>query len=237
MLNSEQLQQVERYVAGKGIRYFDIQIEITDHLAEQVEAAMREKGMSFMEALREQGAIFSQDWPSIVEYKKIYARRKIWRAFRVEVLRYFTGPKIGVLLLTLGAMLALNRTPYGGINNFPLIVILTLPWIRAYYLSRSWKSSAKKNLYDPNFRRLLLIGRQYFFVNLHVYTWQLSYYLLLAANLAWWSPRNSSIAPPTVFNTILFYSYPIVLALELAWKKAGVELNRAMRQDYPTVLT
>jgi hypothetical protein len=39
MLTPEQHQQIERYIAGKGIHYYDVQMEITDHLGEQVLAA------------------------------------------------------------------------------------------------------------------------------------------------------------------------------------------------------
>lgn len=184
MLTPEQFQQVERYIDGKNVPYFDVRVEFADHLSEQVQAAMQERGIGFIEALGEEGSIFSQDWPLIVKYKTMYARKKILKAFQGEIMRYFTWPKIGITLSVIAAMLALNAASYIRINNdVSGNIIVVLVSANLFYLRRDWRNVVQKNLFEPNMRRRLLIGKQFFLADIYFRTFEFLFLLLIIANI------------------------------------------------------
>ena len=237
MLTPEQFQHIERYIAGKGVRYYDVRVEFADHLSELVQAAMQEKGIGFIEALGEQGPIFSQDWPLIVKYKTMFARRKILNAFRVELIRFFTWPKIGITLPLIAVYIFFGMTPHSWINNFPLLGINTLFLIK-YYRRSDWGKVLQRDLFDLQPERDFLLGAKVKRLTLYLERCRWLCFLFLLADCIWLSPGYQvPAAPPTLLNLLIYCFFPFILLSQLAWKAASLRIYKTLITNYPTVLS
>ena len=237
MLTPEQFQQVERYIAGKGVRYYDVRVEFADHLSEQVQAAMQERGVGFIEALGEQGPIFSHDWPLIVEHKTLFAQRKILRAFRGEIMRFFDWPKIGITLPLLAVYVFLGMPPHSWINNFPLLGVNTLFLIK-YYRRYDWGKVLQRDLFDLQPERDFLLGAEVKRLTLYLERFRWLCFLFFIADYAWFSPGyRVPAAPPTLLNLLIYCFFPFILLSQLAWKGASLRIYKTLIKNYPTVLS
>lgn len=237
MLTAEQFQHIERYIAGKGVRYYDVRVEFADHLSEQVQAAMQEKGIGFIEALGEQGPIFSQDWPLIVEYKTMFARRKILNAFRDEIMRFFTWPAIGITLPLAAGYVFLGMSPHSWINNFPLLALNTLFLLR-YYRRGDWMKVLQRDLFDLQPERDFLIGAKVRRWSLYLDRCRWLFFLFLLADAIWLSPGYQvPAAPPTLLNTLIYCFFPFILLSQLGWKGACLRIYKMLIKNYPKILT
>ena len=252
MLTPEQHQQIERYIAGKGVHYYDVQMEIADHLGEQVLAAMQNNGLEFETALREQGAIFSKDWPDIVKYKTRYLRLKILKSFLEEMGGFFAWPRIGVTLLIIAAMYALNQTPFVTINTFPYhVVSFLLPFINLTYLKRDRGLAAQGRKNDSEIFKSLLGGRhknllggkQFGFVSAYATGLQVLYVLFIWTAIFispgfWNSPADGMpAAAATLLNQIIFYSFPLMVVLDLSWIRTRQKMLGNLWKNYPEILS
>ncbi|KAI9434536.1 hypothetical protein F5148DRAFT_1295158 [Russula earlei] len=56
-----QIDRLVSYCAAQGIRYYDVQLELVDHMAEWIEHAMEEQQLSFEEAFLQMQAAFTQE--------------------------------------------------------------------------------------------------------------------------------------------------------------------------------
>jgi hypothetical protein len=236
MLTPEQFRQIGLYIAGKGIPYYDVQTEFADHLGELVQNAMQERGIGFIEALGEQGPIFSQDWPLIVEYKTMYARKKILDAVWTEVIRFFSWPMIGITLPLIAAHIFL-ATSRGWINNFPLVAQGIL-FATGKYIRRRSRDVEQRDLFDLDLRRDFLLGRQVGRFHLYLRRFEWGSYFFLLADMYLWSPGyHLPPVPPTLLNEIIYYSFPCVMLLRLAWQRASLHIYKTLIKDYPTTLS
>lgn len=236
MLTPKQFRQIELYIAGKGIPYHDVRTEFADHLGELVQAAMQEKGIGFIEALGQQGPIFSQDWPLIVEYKTMFARKKIRDAVRDEFVRFFSWPKVGITIPLVAAYIFL-ATCRGWINNFPLQALIILLMTGKYIRHRSMHVE-QRDLFDLDLRRDFLLGKQVGRVHLYLRRFEWCCYFFLMVDDVWWSPGfHSPAAPPTLLNEIMYFIFPFILLLRLAGQKAIQRIYKTLVKDYPTILS
>lgn len=103
-LNQEQIQALFRFCEKKSVRYYDLQVELVDHLAERIEEEMMaDQQLSFEAALEKVYKGFGLfGFAHIVQDKERALRRQHNKTWMKEVSKFFTIPKI---LLT--AMLAL----------------------------------------------------------------------------------------------------------------------------------
>jgi hypothetical protein len=233
MLTPEQLQHIERYIADRKVRWYDVQVELTDHLAALVEQSMQDRGIGFIEALGEQGPIFAQDWPVIIHYKTRYARRKILKTFGQEFLRFFRWPKLALSVAVIAAMPVVAVTGIYSVNDLWSVALL-FEVIRLFYLRRSWRKYVGTNMMNPYTKTRLLFGRQLWMISNNI-LWVTSAFLLFTIiDYKYLSPGWS--APPTLLNSVLFYTMPLFLFFQLAWRKTCIDLNQALREDYPNVL-
>lgn len=90
-----------RYCRSKGVRYYDIQAELADHLADAIEKLGAEKpGLGFYELLDEVDAQFAPDeFAAIVQNKKSLLTRRYWKLYRKELFSFFAPPRVFLLIL------------------------------------------------------------------------------------------------------------------------------------------
>jgi hypothetical protein len=101
MLTDEQVQELYAYCNRKGIHYYDVQVEIVDHMANAIEAKMQaDPSMEFKKALEEVHVSFgSFGLKEIVRSKSIYMRKSYKQMRRKLLWSYFTFPKVALTIL------------------------------------------------------------------------------------------------------------------------------------------
>lgn len=101
MLTNEQVESLFTFCEKKGVRYYDLQVELVDHLAASIEARMAANPtFSFEEALKEVYSGFGifgfshvvQDRENAA--RKMY-RKKAWKYFK----SYLSYPKIAITII------------------------------------------------------------------------------------------------------------------------------------------
>jgi len=159
MLSDEQIQELYAYCNRKGIHYYDIQVEMVDHMANAIEAKMlANPATEFKQALEEVHISFGSFGLREIVREKTNAMGKHYRKMRMRLfLSYFTPPKLMLTLLLVIGMVSFEKLlpveflPYillaGLIATF--IVFARLAWLR-----RCLRKQQKQ--------QLLMTDKQYF---------------------------------------------------------------------------
>ncbi|ANI88947.1 hypothetical protein A9P82_06340 [Arachidicoccus ginsenosidimutans] len=99
MLNEEQIKTLQNYCYAKGVVYYDLEQEITDHLASVIEEEQAQfPGKSFENILEEKAPEFSKEWKTIETEKRKALRSEYLKEFGKEFKSFFTVPKIVVTI-------------------------------------------------------------------------------------------------------------------------------------------
>ncbi|MBT8221380.1 MAG: hypothetical protein KJP00_16250 [Bacteroidia bacterium] len=100
-LTKQQIQHLFTFVRSKYIRYYDVQLELVDHLASAIEEEMsQESGLTFEQALNRVYSRFPITGFNEFLQEKTKALNKYWRRrFWSYMKQYFTPPKIILTLL------------------------------------------------------------------------------------------------------------------------------------------
>lgn len=119
-LNTDELQALKQFIQKRGFKEVDLQYEILDHLACQVEEKMDNKGLSFDDALIEAHNDFGVFGFSVIEdslrkalqkqnNQEAWRELKLWASFPRILFVY----GIGVFLFKLSTRLPLDWILYG----------------------------------------------------------------------------------------------------------------------------
>jgi hypothetical protein len=243
MLTQEQLQQIEKYVALKVVRYYDVRIEIADHLGELVAGAMQKGNISFETALQEQGAAFSEDWDTIVKYKTRYLRLKFLHIFRKEFLGYFSWPKIGITILLMALVCWIETYPSLRISKSPYLV--TLLCISIYFRRKDKHSTAflqglkSMNKLRGGERQVMIeaIRKKSTWLNLLSarQLTRVSTYFACIEVLYVVAAFVATIYHLDLLSRLVVYVFPIVFIVTLAWQKVRIEISNTIHKDYAHV--
>lgn len=104
-LTKEQILQIRNFVSDRGIRYYDVQLEIIDHVACKVEDLMTaDPNLTLDEAIAQTHAGFGETSFKIIEdTMRRSLQKKYWRLFRTIFISYLTPlyllPEIGFIYL------------------------------------------------------------------------------------------------------------------------------------------
>jgi hypothetical protein len=236
MPTDEQLQQINSYIAASDVPYYDVGLEIADHLTEQVLATMEKDGLAFEDALEEQGAIFRKDWPAITQNRSQQLRKQFLREAGKEILQYLHWPKLSItLVITAPLMLiALSRFDTRLIRYVPLyylmaLILVSINDILVYMkLPRQMRPVPVKGAVwskDKSIHFGLLIGKQ---------VWKMNFYSTLISSLSMWLMIGQGIwVYNPVFARVLCYYYPVFLIVYMAWNEVSRRFQNRIRQDYP----
>lgn len=142
-LNESQIDHLFQFVRSKYVRYYDVQLELVDHLASAIEKEMAShEFLTFEQALQR---VYGR-WPitgfaQFIEEKrkglKKYWRRRFWAYLR----QYFRLPKILIALLLALVFYQLSKMGIpllGGELNLLFIVLIGLA-IKSYFDTFNFK--------------------------------------------------------------------------------------------------
>jgi hypothetical protein len=136
MLTAEQINDITFYCYTRGVDYYDVQLELVDHLADMIEALQQEQpGLAFKDAVEIAGKQFSKaEFKKIVKSKKKQLRKRVSRLIEKEFLDFFTVPKIVLTAtLLLGAWILPSVMAESKIMGIGFVELMLVPYF--YY---SW---------------------------------------------------------------------------------------------------
>ena len=134
MIQQEQVDEIMAFCKAKGVTYYDIQVELVDHIADSIEDLQKSNPtLPFSDALDIAGKQFdNEEFAEIVKSKKRLIERRMSRLIEKEFLSFFTFPRIMSTILLLGV--AITGPYLMNKNIIWTIIIAVIPVGRIYYL-------------------------------------------------------------------------------------------------------
>ncbi|ANI88948.1 hypothetical protein A9P82_06345 [Arachidicoccus ginsenosidimutans] len=187
MLNEEQINRLYKFCVQHYVRYYDVQIELVDHLANAIEAKMdADKNLDFETTLNSVYAGFGRmGFSKIISQKTEAASRQIrkrnWNYFK----EYFTVPKIAVTILFISVFTFLyfevNKNNLKILVGATVIFFMLAVILSIIFYFRAYKKTKKEllclkysNVFQPlgivcqlpNFLNLFFFGKKDIYDNL-----------------------------------------------------------------------
>lgn len=155
-LTEKQLSHISSLIEAKGVNFYDVNIEMTDHVATKVEELMENEKLVFTDAVNKVFSGYSRFHFMHIEDEKIkLLQKRSWLEMRNEMLLYFTFPNLIFTIFSFLVAFALIRVvdfyyilAFIGIISF--ILIARLYWIK-HKLLGSKKYLQLNNYHGYNF--------------------------------------------------------------------------------------
>jgi hypothetical protein len=96
MIQQAQVDEIMAFCKAKGVTYYDIQVELVDHIADSIEELQKSNpALPFSDALDIAGKQFdNEEFAAIVKSKKRLIEKRMSRLIEKEFLSFFTIPRI-----------------------------------------------------------------------------------------------------------------------------------------------
>jgi hypothetical protein len=126
MIQQEQVDEIMAFCKAKGVTYYDIQVELVDHIADSIEDLQKSNPtLPFSDALDIAGKQFdNEEFAEIVKSKKRSIEKKMSRSIEKEFLSFFTVPRIMITMLLIVVALTSPYFISGQYRFIPIILIL-----------------------------------------------------------------------------------------------------------------
>ncbi|MBS1666658.1 MAG: hypothetical protein JST58_04705 [Bacteroidetes bacterium] len=110
MLSDQYIEILHQYCECKGVKYYDVQTELVDHLADAIIKSQKEHPeLSFREQIAKVDAQFAPDEFALITKNKSKAiRKKYFSTFKEELYSYTRLPKILFLFFLYALLLSLH---------------------------------------------------------------------------------------------------------------------------------
>jgi len=139
ILNKKQITHISKLIEKKGVNYYDVNLEMTDHVASEVEEMMFVDGIDFLIALKQ---VFSRygrfHFMKIEEEqtKKIQKQslKQSWKSF----VQFFTLPKILITVALFIFFQFLLENGFGDYILYTYALFVGITSISLFYLKRKW---------------------------------------------------------------------------------------------------
>ena len=224
MLEQEQINVITTYCERKGVKYYDVQLELVDHLADIIESIQQANAaLSFREALEMAGKQFSDDeFKIIVKSKKQQLLTRFKELWQTEFLSYFTIPKVTVTMCLVAFVVwALHRK---NLEKTPMVLLQLFNLVNlGYGFTRA--KIIKLNKEDKILPLAILVVLDKW--NRLVIIPMLFYVFLM-----FWDVNDSSPFPKLVYE-IALYLFPLFILISLACRKVYIDQNILVREQYP----
>ena len=161
ILKKEQLSHISLSIEKKGVNFYDLNLEMTDHIASEVEDYLAENNESFENALETVFAKYDRfHFMRLEEEKSKLLQKQAWISFLDGLKSFFTLPKVVITILVFFIALSLLRF----ITNVPIYqivaVIATLVFCALGY--QKWRYLGwKKYIYLNRFSMYSLLLMQF----------------------------------------------------------------------------
>jgi hypothetical protein len=222
MLNEIEIKQIHTYCKSVGIKYFDVELELVDHMAEWISDKMQTQNMYFDDALKQMKSSFTkEEFLQIVEEKRNLVAQKLKRLYKQAFLDYFKFPQIALtfFLIALSIYVGRNKNPefFPGVAMYVMnFIVLTYAWGRA--------TIVRKNKEDLKYTLLSYKELSSFFV----------FFIIPSIFYAILNFCRLFEAPISIFAyNISVYLFPFFVIACLAFRKVNIDMHHKIRELYP----
>ena len=157
-LTPQQIDELFAFCRRHYVHYYDVQLELVDHLANAIEEKMTvDKTISFETALDDVHKSFGyKGFAGVVEAKEIALFNKNkqlrWNLF----FKYFTVPKIALTLFLIGCFMFIGSVvPQNKLNNVSAIIAIAFVIFEIFVAVKSYR------IFNKVSKKLLLISSRY----------------------------------------------------------------------------
>lgn len=222
MLNEIEINQIQTYCKSVGIKYYDVELELVDHMAEWVTDRMKTQNIRFDDALQHLTIAFSEEeLKMIVEQKRILIRKKLMRLCINAIINYFKFPQIALtfLLVVFVIYFGAQKNPAlfpGFAMHVMNIIVLAYVWGRAKIIKEN-----KDDLRVPLLSEKVLTAFSKYFIIPTIF-----YALLNLGHLF-------EVPIPLIFFKTSLYLFPLFVIIGLSWRKINIDMHLKIRDLYP----
>lgn len=234
-LSSEQIQQLFQFCEQQGVKYYDVQVELVDHLAENIEGKINSNSSKFEDELDNAVAEFggSNEFKKIEKAKEKLLRRQSSKLQWLYILQYFRWPTI---LATTLVIFFFYYLAYHAPTSLMSVLIRICYWsLLVYYMvlnqvdsKRAMREGFSGGYRKSNYRQIkpLLVFKNSLF-----------YFHTLAMGLAITGTTNTmgdkfKILYPTKIFTLLVASL-VLFVICNAYRTTRRNLIKATIKNYP----
>lgn len=221
-LSNEQYQIVSQYCKKSGRYYYDVEIELTDHMVNYIEDRMTNSA-EFNGLFEQVKTQFNKATVhQIIEEKTGAIERSIKQQLKIELLQYLSLPKIALSFLLIVIVIWLDQNK--DIEKIAGSFIHLINLLNITYSFGKGKA-ANDNIRDKKKQLLSMkIIRSYHLI----FILPTLFYLLISLGIIF-----EITSAFLVIYKISLYMLPMVILLNLAWQQVYINAQLKIRKQYP----
>lgn len=221
-LTSEQYQLVNQYCKKSGKYFYDIEIELTDHMVNYIEDRMTDPS-EFNGLFEEVKTQFNKATiHQIIQEKSKAIEQQLKQQLTNELFQYLSFPKIAISLLLVAGVIWLDQNK--NIDKTAGVLIHILNLLNITYAFGKGKL-ANDNIREKTKSLLSMkIIRAYHLI----FILPTIFYLLISLGIVFEITNGNQL-----INQLALYLLPIVILFNLAWQQVYINAQLKIRQTYP----
>lgn len=221
-LSNEQYQVVSQYCHKSGKYFYDVEIELTDHMVNYIEDKMVDSS-EFNNLFEQVKTQFNKATiHQIIQEKTAAIESSIKQKLKTELLKYLIVPKIALSFLLIAAVIWLDQNK--DIEKIAGSFIHLINLLNITYAFGKGKA-ANENIRDKKKHLLSMkIIRSYHLI----FILPTIFYLLISLGIIF--EINTSFA---LIYKLALYMLPVVILLNLAWQQVYINAQLKIRNNYP----
>jgi hypothetical protein len=214
IIDEGKMDHLYRYCRSRGVRYYDIQTELADHLADAIEKLGAEKpGLGFYELLDEVDAQFAPgEFAAIVRNKSWLLTRQYWKLYRKELLTFFAPPRLFLLISAYLLFFLFRNRISSGLVFSTFFYTFILIYIFYFVRQRRWT--------------ILLAPEPLPFLSLKRLTW-LTLGIIMVSN------TFLQLVMPHIGTTGSLAGYYLIIAVDASAFHIQYKVKGQIRDQYP----
>lgn len=221
-LTNEQYQLVKQYCHKSGKYFYDVEIELTDHMVNFIEDRLTQP--SDFDRLFEQikSEFNKATIHQIIQEKSVAIERQLKQQLTKELFQYLSFPKIALSLLLVAGVIWLDQNKNIDKIAGSLIHILNLLNITYAF--------GKGKLANDNIRQKTksLLSMKIIRAYHLIFILPTIFYLLISLGIIFEITNGNQL-----INQLALYFLPVVLLFNLAWQQVYINAQLKIRQSYP----
>jgi uncharacterized membrane protein len=221
-LTEEQYRLVNQYCKKSGKYFYDVEIELTDHMVNFIEDRLTQP--SDFDRLFEQikSEFNKATIHQIIQEKSVAIERQLKHQLTKELLQYLSFPKISLSLLFVAGVIWLDQ--YKNIDKIAGSLIHILNLLNLTY------AFGKGKLANDNIRQKtksllsMKVIRSYHLI----FILPTIFYLMISLGIIFELSNGNHF-----INQMALYLLPVVILFNLAWQQVYINAQLKIRQTYP----
>ena len=221
-LTSEQYQLVSQYCKKSGKYFYDVEIELTDHMVNYIEDRMNDS-TEFNYLFEQIKTQFNKvTIHQIIQEKSKAIEQQLKQQLTKELFQYLSFPKIALSLLLVAGVIWLDQNK--NIDKIAGTFIHILNLLNLTYSFGKGKT-ANDNIREKTKSLLSMkIIRAYHLI----FILPTIFYLLISLGIVFEITNGNQL-----INQLALYLLPVVILFNLAWQQVYINAQLKIRQSYP----